>query len=179
MSHYNHEILYKASPEQLREIMEDWLHSVKRYDPDMHEELEADLYEKVNGPHFDREQYDRAVSRRSYRNGRQMPKWTVEQISDYARRQGDRFERYNEYDLAYEMNSTYDDYYDSLGENPDTYYRMARQKLDGRDGQEGRAWQDYRADTYNRGRGRDRLGRFTGNYSPRDDYDRRGGDGRR
>ena len=43
MSHYNHEILYKASPEQLREVMEDWLHRVKRYDPDMHEELEADL----------------------------------------------------------------------------------------------------------------------------------------
>lgn len=175
MGHYNHEIIYKASPDQLREVVEDWLHDVKRYDPEMHEELENDLYEKVNGPHFDRDQYDRAMNRRSYRNGK-GPRWTVEQVSDYARRNGDRFDQYNEYDLAYEMNAIYDDYSDTVGENPENYYRMARQKMDGRDGDTGRAWHDYRSDSYNRGRSRDRLGRFTGDYDR--SYDRRG-DGRR
>ena len=178
MGHYNHDIIYKASPEQLREVIEDWLHDVKRYDPEMYQELENDLYEKVNGPHFDREQYDRAMSRRSYRNSKGGPRWTVEQVSDYARRQGDRFDRYNEYDLAYEMNAIYDDYSETLGENADNYYRMARQKIDGHDGSDGRAWMDYRSEAYNRGRSRDRLGRFTGDYDRSDSYDRRGGDRR-
>ena len=171
MSHYDHEIIYQASPEQLREIIEDWLHDVKKVDPDMHDELENDIYEKVRGQHFDREQYERAMNRRSYRNGRNAPKWTVEQITDYARQRGERFDRYNEYDLAYEMNKLYDDYGTTLGENADTYYRMTRQKLDNREDPEGRAWRDYRSESYDRGRGRDRMGRFTGNY------DR--GDGRR
>lgn len=171
MSHYDHEIIYQASPEQLREIVEDWLHDVKKIDPDMHDELENDIYEKVRGQHFDREQYDRAMNRRSYRNGRSAPKWTVEQITDYARQRGERFDRYNEYDLAYEMNKLYDDYGSTLGENADTYYRMTRQKLDNREDPEGRAWRDYRSESYDRGRSRDRMGRFTGNY------DR--GDGRR
>lgn len=159
MSQYNHDIIYKATPEQLREVVEDWLHRVKRVDPDMHEELECDLYEKVNGPHFDRYQYDKAMMRRGYYNGSRNPKWTVEQINEYARRQGDRLDRYNEYDLAYEMNTLYDDYYGTLGESADTYYKMSRQKLDNRDGQEGRAWRDNLADNYNR-RTRDRYGRY-------------------
>lgn len=164
MSQYNHDILYQASPEQLRDVMEDWLHRVKRYDPEMHEELECDLYEKVHGQHFDRKQYERAMEGRSYRGGKQSPKWVIEQISDYARRQGDRFDRYNEYDLAYEMNTIYDDYNGTLGDNADTYYRMARQKLDNRDEPEGRAWRDYRAEQYDR-RQRDRMGRYAdGNY---------------
>lgn len=111
------------------------------------------------------------MSARPYRNGKSGPRWSIEQVSDFARQRGDRFDRYNEYDLAYEMNTMYDDYSDTLGENAENYYRMSRQKLDGRDGQEGRAWYDYRSESYNR-RSRDRLGRFTG------DYDRRG-DGRR
>lgn len=176
MSAYNHEIVYQASPEQLREVVEDWLHKVKKVDPEMHEELENDIYEKVRGQHFDRDQYDRAMSRRSYRNGKGA-KWTVEQVTDYARQRGDRFDRYNEYDLAYEMNKLYDDYGNTLGENAETYYRMTRQKLENRDEPEGRAWRDYRNESYDRGRGRDRLGRFTGNYRDyRNDY---GNEGRR
>ena len=147
MAQYNHEALYKATREQLCDVMDDWLHRVKRYDPEMYEELESDLHEKVYGQHFDKDRYDRAVNRRHYRNAEGKPKWTIEQVTDYARRNGDRFERYNEYDLAYEMNSTYDDYCSALGENADTYYRMARQKLDNRDEPEGRAWRDYRAST--------------------------------
>lgn len=166
MGQYNHDILYRASPEQLREVMEDWLHRVKRYDPEMHEELECDLYEKVNGQHFDRAQYEKAMDRRGYYNGGRSPKWMIEQVGDYARRNGDRFERYNEYDLAYTMNKLYDDYNGTLGENAETYYRMARQRLDSRDEPEGRAWRDYRGDSYNRRR-RDSMGRYAYEYDDR------------
>lgn len=156
MSYYNHDIIYQATKEQLQSIVEDWLHRVKKTDPEMHEDLECELYEKVRGQHFDDHQYDRAMENRSYRNASRAPKWTVEQVSDYAMRNGDRFDRYNKYDLAYEMNALYDDYYSSLGENADTYYRMARNKLE----EDGRAWRDYRAESYDR-RGRDSMGRFT------------------
>lgn len=163
MSAYNHDIIYEATKEQLQDIIEDWLHAVKKADPDMHEELECELYEKIRGQHFDRKQYDRAMENRSYRNGKPMPKWTVEQVSDFARRNGDRFERYNEYDLAYEMNRLYDEYSGTIGENADTYYRMARQRLDNRDEPEGRAWRDYRNESYDRRR-RDSRGRYADGY---------------
>ena len=156
MSQYNHEIIYEATKEQLQDVVEDWLHRVKRIDPEMHEDLECDLYEKVRGKHFDRDRYDRAMdSRYTYDVSKRGPKWTVEQVSDYARRNGDRFDKYNEYDLAYEMNSIYDDYGNSLGENAETYYRMARSKLE----EDGRAWRDSRAVSYDRQR-RDSRGRY-------------------
>lgn len=162
MAYYNHDALYSvATKEQLCGIMDEWLHTLKYKEPDLYEELEDIMYESVRGQHFDREQYDRAMSRRSYRNGSHSPKWSVEQVSDYARRNGDRYDRYNEYDLAYTMNRLYDDYSNTIGENPETYYRMARQHLDE---QEGRAWRDYRDEARN-ARRRDSRGRFT-------DYDR-------
>lgn len=159
MEQYNHEALYKATREQLCEIMDDWLHRVKRYDPEMYDDLESDLYEKVNGQHFDKSRYERALATSH------APKWTIEQVSDYARRNGDRFDRYNEYDLAYEMNKLYDEYGSTLGENADTYYRMSRQLMDNRDEPEGRAWRDYRSSSYNRRR--DSRGRYAAEYPDR------------
>jgi len=160
MNAYDHEIVYKATKEQLQDVIEDWIHRVKKIDPDMAEDLECDLYEKVNGQHFDRVQYDRAMSQRGYDSERgRQPKWQVEQVSDYARRAGDRFDRYNEYDLSYEMNTLHGDYASSLGDSPETYYRMAKERLDSREEPDGRAWRDYRAESYARRR-RDRMGRF-------------------
>lgn len=146
MERYDHYGMYEnASKEQLISAMKEAIHAVKAKDPELHEEMEEIVHECLLGPHFDREEYDRASYRMTGRNGSRGPRWTVQEISDYARRNGDRFDRYNEYDLSYAMNTMYEDYNSTMGDSADSYYRMARQYLENRDYPDGRAWRDYRS----------------------------------
>lgn len=146
MNQYNHYGMYEgASKEQLVSAMKECLEHIEKRDPELYEEIDEMVHEKLLGPHFDREEYERAAARITDRSGRRGPHWTTEQIADYARRNGDRFDRYNEYDLAYAMNSLYSDYYGTVPDNTDGWYRMAKQFLDDPDAPDGKAWRYYRS----------------------------------
>ena len=115
--------------------------------PSLYREVDREIHEMMErNPHFSREEYDRAVSEMRGYNGSRGPKWTLEQINDYARRNGERYDgSYNEYDLAYAMNSAYADYAGVVPDSPDTYYRMAKRFLEDPDGPNGKAWRYWRS----------------------------------
>lgn len=145
MDRYDHYGMYEnASKEQLVDALKESLRILKTKDRDAYEEVDEIIHECLLGPHFNREEYEEATYDMTGRNGSRGPRWTVQEISDYARRNGDRFERYNEYDLAYSMNTMYDDFNSTMGDSADSYYRMARQYLENRDMPDGRAWREYR-----------------------------------
>ena len=146
----NHESLLKqASREQLLTLMGDTLKKLEYQCPELYQEVDRKIHEMTDSnPHFTRDEYDRAAAEMRNANGSRGPKWTLEQVNDYARRYGDRFDRYNEYDLAYAMNSMYADYYGIVKDDPDIYYRMAKRFLDDPDAGEGKAWKYWRATRY-------------------------------
>lgn len=50
---------------------------------------------------------------------------------------------YNRYDFAYVMNMMYSDYYGTVPDDAETYFRMAKAFIEDKDAPEGKAWKYY------------------------------------
>ena len=134
-------IIENASREQLADFLEDQLDRLKRVDNDLYREMEDDLYVSINGPHFNEWSYERAVDGMTNADGTTGAHWSKSDIVKYARQKGMDFRsECEEYDFAYAMNMTYSDYYGSVPDSVETYFRIAKAFIDDADAPEGKAY---------------------------------------
>ena len=141
----HHKMLEEATHEQLKSYLYDQFDRLKNSMPELYKEMECELYEHIYGMHFTPWKYDWAVSKLENRDNTIGAHWTVEQISDYAKSRGVPTSSYNIYDFAYVMNIMYSDYYGSVPDNVDTYFKMAKAFLEDKDAPEGKAFRYYKA----------------------------------
>lgn len=76
-------------------------------------ELAANMYEAINGPHFDEEHARYAVEGMENEDGTKGPHWTVEETTSVANQMGINLksEKHNKWDWYVAMNMIYSDYY--------------------------------------------------------------------
>lgn len=79
-------------------------------------ELAANMYEAINGPHFDEEHAHYAVEGMENEDGTKGPHWTVEEITSVANQMGINLksEKHNKWDWFVAMNMIYSDFYKAV-----------------------------------------------------------------
>lgn len=79
-------------------------------------ELCANVYEAINGPHFDEEHARYAVEGMENEDGTKGPHWTVEETTSVANQMGInlRSEKHNKWDWYVAMNMIYSDFYKAV-----------------------------------------------------------------
>lgn len=82
-------------------------------------ELAANMYEAINGPHFDEEHAHYAVEGMENEDGTKGPHWTVEETTSVANQMGINLksEKHNKWDWFVAMNMIYSDFYKAWGGN--------------------------------------------------------------
>lgn len=79
-------------------------------------ELAANMYEAINGPHFDEEHAHYAVEGMENEDGTKGPHWTVEETTSVANQMGINLksEKHNKWDWFVAMNMIYSDFYKAV-----------------------------------------------------------------
>lgn len=82
-------------------------------------ELAANMYEAINGPHFDEEHARYAVEGMENEDGTKGPHWTVEETTSVANQMGINLksEKHNKWDWFVAMNMIYSDFYKANADN--------------------------------------------------------------
>lgn len=142
----HHELLDKATKEQLADFLKEELDELKTSDKEMYEELESKLYVHIYGKHFNEYLLKKATEEMENEDGTKGGHWTVEQtnsvLSSHAVDMAK--EKFNEYDFNYVMNMIYSDYYGAVSNDVNTYYKMAIKFLTDKDSKEGKAYCYYK-----------------------------------
>ena len=137
------ELIKYATPEQLKDFVLGSLDMIKETNHDLYEDLEMYLYKMIYGCHFSEWLLKKATSEMKNEDGTTGEHWTLEQTNSVARSKGVMFSHYNQYDFNYVMNMLYSDYYGSVPNDTDTYYKMAVKFLNDKDSKEGKAFHYY------------------------------------
>lgn len=141
-----HKTLIKmASPEQLKEFVDDALSMLKETNPKTYNELELYLYKEIYGNHFNEWMLQEATKAMINEDGTTGPHWTVEQTSSVAKSSGITFDSFNEYDWNYVMNMVYSDYYGAVSNDTTAYAKLAKKFLMDKDAKKGKAFCYYLA----------------------------------
>ena len=141
----HHKMLEEATPEQLKSFLYDSFDELKRTMPELYEEMECELYEHIYGEHFTRWKYEEAVGKFDNKDGSKGAHWKAEDIVSLAKNKGLRFEHFNEWDFAYAMNMVYSDYFGSVPDSLDTYFKLAVAFIEDKDAPNGKAYRYYKA----------------------------------
>ena len=113
-------------------------------------ELCANMYEAINGPHFDEEHARYAVEEMENEDGTKGPHWTVEETTSVANQMGInlRSEKHNKWDWYVAMNMIYSDFYKAVvaitgGANTKHFAELAKAWVSDKDISEGKMWHYY------------------------------------
>ena len=113
-------------------------------------ELAADMYEAINGPHFDEEHARYAVEGMENEDGSKGPHWSVEETTTVANQMGInlRSEKHNKWDWYVAMNMVYSDFYKAVvamtgSANTKHFAELAKAWLCDKDISEGKMWHYY------------------------------------
>lgn len=141
-----HKMLIKqATPEQLKEFVDDALSMLKETNPKTYEDLELYLYKEIYGPHFNDWMLEQATRSMVNEDGTTGPHWTLEQTTSVAKSNSITFDSFNEYDWNYTMNMIYSDYYGAVSNDTSVYVKMAKKFLMDKDAKKGKAFCYYLA----------------------------------
>lgn len=113
-------------------------------------ELCANVYEAINGPHFDEEHAYYAVEGMENEDGSKGPHWTVEETTSVANQMGINLksEKHNKWDWFVAMNMIYSDYYKAVvaitgGTSTKHFAELTKAWLCDKDISEGKMWHYY------------------------------------
>lgn len=113
-------------------------------------ELCANMYEAINGPHFDEEHARYAVEEMENEDGSKGPHWTVEETTSIANQMGInlRSEKHNKWDWYVAMNMIYSDFYKAVvamtgSTNTKHFAELAKAWICDKDIEEGKMWHYY------------------------------------
>lgn len=114
------------------------------------DELCIDMYEAINGPHFDEEHARLAVGDMQNEDGSKGPHWTVEETTSVASQYGINLksEEFNKWDWFVAMNMMWSDYYKAVvsmtgNSNVKSFAELAKAWLSDKDISEGKMWHYY------------------------------------
>ena len=139
------ELLKKATHEQLKSFLFEQFDRLKETMPELYKEMECELYEAINGEHFDEKMFEIATSKFKNADGSTGAHWTLEQVRDYLKQRGIEFKGYTTCDVAYVMNMMYSDYYGSVPEGIESIVRLTKAFLEDPDAPDGKAYRYYKA----------------------------------
>lgn len=113
-------------------------------------ELAANMYEALNGPHFDEEHARYAVENMENEDGSKGPHWTVEETTSVANQMGINLksEKHNKWDWYVAMNMIYSDFYKAVvamtgSANTKHFAELAKAWICDKDISEGKMWHYY------------------------------------
>lgn len=113
-------------------------------------ELAANMYEAVNGPHFDEEHARYAVEGMENEDGTKGPHWTVEETTSIANQMGINLksEKHNKWDWYVAMNMIYSDFYKAViamtgSANTKYFAELTKAWISDKDISEGKMWHYY------------------------------------
>lgn len=113
-------------------------------------ELCANVYEAINGPHFDEEHARYAVEDMENEDGSKGPHWTVEETTSIANQMGINLksEKHNKWDWYVAMNMIYSDFYKAVvamtgGTNIKHFAELTKAWICDKDISEGKMWHYY------------------------------------
>ena len=113
-------------------------------------ELAANMYEALNGPHFDEEHARYAVEGMENEDGSKGPHWTVEETTSVANQMGINLksEKHNKWDWYVAMNMIYSDFYKAVvamtgSANTKHFAELAKAWICDKDISEGKMWHYY------------------------------------
>lgn len=138
-------LLKEASLEVMRGFMDKAFDELKVKDYEMYEELELDLYKEMYGCHFNEWLLNKALSNLENEDGTTGYHWDLGTTTQVAKNNGIEFNHFNEYDWCYTMNMLYSDYYKVVGNDANTYVKMAKAFLCDKDAPKGKALKYYMA----------------------------------
>lgn len=141
----HHYLINDASEQDLKNYLIGEFDRLKTSYPKLYEEMEDDLYLKLNGCHFNEYLYNRVISNLENSDGTIGGHWQKNQIIDYAKSKGLEFKNFNEWDFAYVMNIMYSDYFGAVIDSTETYFKLAKAFLQDKDAPCGKAYLYYRA----------------------------------
>ena len=95
------------------------------------------IHESIFGKHFNEELAKKAVSKMSNVDGTTGEHWTLQQTNSLATTNGAMFDKY---DFYYVINMLYSDFSEVVGNDANTYFKMAKAYLDDPDASEGKAY---------------------------------------
>ena len=113
-------------------------------------ELCANVYEAINGPHFDEEHAKYAVEGMENEDGSKGPHWTVEETTSVANQMGINLksEKHNKWDWYVAMNMIYSDFYKAVvaitgGASTKHFAELTKAWICDKDISEGKMWHYY------------------------------------
>lgn len=113
-------------------------------------ELCANVYEAINGPHFDEEHARYAVEGMENEDGSKGPHWTVEETTSVANQMGINLksEKHNKWDWYVAMNMIYSDFYKAVvamtgGASTKHFAELTKAWICDKDISEGKMWHYY------------------------------------
>lgn len=113
-------------------------------------ELAMNMYEAINGPHFDEEHANKAVAHMENEDGSKGPHWTVEETTSVANQYGINLksEKHNKWDWFVAMNMIYSDFYRAIvaitgNSNTKHFAELTKAWLCDKDISEGKMWHYY------------------------------------
>lgn len=113
-------------------------------------ELCANVYEAINGPHFDEEHAKYAVEGMENEDGSKGPHWTVEETTSIANQMGINLksEKHNKWDWYVAMNMIYSDFYKAVvaitgGASTKHFAELTKAWICDKDISEGKMWHYY------------------------------------
>lgn len=125
------------------EIMEKAYTSIK-------ESLFSEMYEAVNGPHFNEEYAKHAVEHMENEDGSKGPHWSVEETTSVANQMGINLKsgKCNKWDWYVAMNMIYSDFYKAVlnitgNSNAKYFAELTKAWLHDKDIEEGKMWNYY------------------------------------
>lgn len=95
------------------------------------------VHESIFGKHFNEELAKRAVSEMVNADGTKGEHWTIQQTNSLATTNG---VTYDKYDFYYVMNMLYSDFSGVVGNDVNTYFKIAKAYIDDPDASEGKAF---------------------------------------
>lgn len=143
---HSKELIEKAlrHPKMTTVVME-MLDCIKRYDKEMYEDYENEIYFMLNGYHFNEMLLEKALISMENVDGSKGAHWSLSQTKDVMQRNRMSSDKFNEYDFNYVMNMMYSDYVNALGREDDNYIQLSKAFLMDPDAPDGKALRYYMA----------------------------------
>lgn len=138
-------LIRAATPEQLKEFIDNAMSMLKETNSNTYEDLEIYLYKEIYGKHFNDWLLEKALKEMKNEDGTTGGHWALEDTNSVAKSLGISFDSFNEYDWNYVMNMMYSDYYGAVSNDTSSYAKLAKKFLMDKDGKEGKAFCYYMA----------------------------------
>jgi hypothetical protein len=139
-------LIATADPKAMQElttILDDHFGLMETVYPDLYWPVVHKLHVLVNGPHFDKECAEYAVSQMINQDGTIGEHWTIVQTLEVATKAGILFDEFNEFDWYYVMNMIHSDHFETFDEVLEDYVAFADEWLCDKDAPKGKAYLYY------------------------------------